>query len=319
VTKLNSSGSSLVYSTYLGGSGTERGNGIALDAAGEAYVTGHTDSTDFPITPATAFQTTPGPIFMTKLDVTGSAEVYSTFFDNPMSARGDSGGNAIAVDDAGAAYVTGITYSSNFPLRAPFQTSYGGGNGDAFVAKFDPTASGSASLVWSSYLGGSDEDKGMAIAVDYHNHDVYVAGYTLSTDYPTVNPYQSTNGGYQDAFVAKISFGGAARGSTVPLRDAALAAPFDFWKRFASSSTNLVTSPVAWERLPPPEFQVRAEQGLATPTEATVPAKPIQGVRGATHRLLTRRLDQAFAVLTPSEFVPAPVDEVAEELVRLLG
>src|SRR5206468_3186724 len=131
VTKLNPTGSALVYSTYLGGSVSDRGSAIAVDAAGNAYVTGNTSSMDFPTTPGTA-QTTIGgggeDAFVTKLNATGSALVYSTYLGG--SGFDESGG--IAVDGADNAYVTGHTSSLNFPTTpGAFQTAFGGSD-DAF-------------------------------------------------------------------------------------------------------------------------------------------------------------------------------------------
>ena len=126
VTKLNPTGTALVYSTYLGGTGNDYGYGIAVDTAGNAYVTGYTASTDFPTTPG-AFQTTYGggndDAFVTKLNPTGTALVYSTYLGGTDSDIG----NGIAVDTAGNAYVTGYTASTDFPTTpGAFQTTFGG-------------------------------------------------------------------------------------------------------------------------------------------------------------------------------------------------
>jgi hypothetical protein len=207
VTKLNPLGSApLVYSTFLGGSSNDVGTGIAVDGLGNAYVTGYTGSTNFPTTPG-AFQTTYGggvDAFVTKLNPLGSAPlVYSTFLGG---SSGDQG-RGIAVDGSGNAYVTGFTGSTNFPTTlGAFQTSYGG-NGDAFVTKLNPA--GSAPLVYSTYLGGSNEDVGGGIAVD-SSGNAYVTGYTFSTNFPTTsNAFQPTSGGAPDAFVTKLNPGGA--------------------------------------------------------------------------------------------------------------
>ncbi len=149
----------LVYSTYLGGSGADQGNGIAVDSAGSAYVTGSTDSFDFPT--ANSLQATySGQVdaFVAKINAAGSALVYSTYF----GGGGVDYGYSIAVDSAGSAYVTGYTESINFPTMTPLQGASGGG-GDAFVSKLDPTGT---ALVYSTYLGGSGSDWGFAIAVD---------------------------------------------------------------------------------------------------------------------------------------------------------
>src|SRR5439155_1012718 len=155
VTKLNPTGSALVYSTFLGGSAFDEGLGIAVDAAGNAYVTGRAISTDFPTT-AGAFQTTlvsdpsaSGDTFVTTPLPAVSALVYSTYLGGSKS----DDGKGIAVDPAGNAYVTGDTDSSNFPTTAgAFQTTLGGDGGDAFVTKLNPAGS---ALIYSTYLGGS--------------------------------------------------------------------------------------------------------------------------------------------------------------------
>jgi len=216
VTKLDATGSALVYSTYLGGSSGDEGFGIAVDAAGSAYVTGGTGSADFPTT-AGAFQTTygGGDAFVTKLNATGTALVYSTYLGG---SRGD-GGFGIAVDAAGSAYVTGATTSIDFPTANPLQAAYGGGGiyggADAFVTKLNATGT---ALVYSTYLGGSGNDYGSGIAVDAAG-SAYVTGATNSTDFPTANPSQAAYGGGvpegggnygSDAFVSKLDATGSA-------------------------------------------------------------------------------------------------------------
>jgi hypothetical protein len=157
----------LAYSTYLGGSSDDQGYGIAVDASGNVYVMGSTFSSDFPIT-AGAFQTTFEGVddtFVTKLNAAGSALVYSTYLGaGAVGAKVGSASNRIAVDSFGNAYVTGYTRSPNFPTTpGAFQTTFGGGYGDAFVSKLN--AAGSA-LLYSTYLGGSGEDGGSGIAID---------------------------------------------------------------------------------------------------------------------------------------------------------
>src|SRR5262249_13320298 len=160
VTKLNVDGSALVYSTYLGGRFDDGAGGIALDAAGNAFVTGGAESGDFPTTPR-GVQPNPGDdhlcfftlctdAFVTKFAPSGSALVYSTYLGGNVF----DGGYAIALDGAGNAYVTGYTNSLDFPTSGAFQPNRGGGL-DAFVTKLDSTAS---TLIYSSYLGGSVEE-----------------------------------------------------------------------------------------------------------------------------------------------------------------
>src|SRR6202158_5723645 len=204
VTKFSAAGTA-IYSTYLGGCGNDSGNGIAVDAAGNAYVTGSTTSTNFPTT-ANPLQPTSGggnDAFVTKLSATGSALVYSTYL---VGNWGDLG-YCIAVDAAGNSYVTGSTTSTNFPTKNPSQATLGGaGASNAFVTKF--SAAGAA--VYSTYLGGSGNDSGNGIAVDAGGN-AYVTGSTTSTNFPTTaNPLQPTSGGGNDAFVTKLSATGSA-------------------------------------------------------------------------------------------------------------
>ncbi len=197
VAKLNPDGSALIYSTYLGGGNYDRGEGIAVDGAGNAYVTGYTYSSDFP-TRSPLQPTLGGALnaFVTKLNPDGSALVYSTY----LGGSDGNWGEGIAVDGAGNAYVTGYTYSSDFPTRSPLQPTFGGDYDDAFVTKLN--AAGSA-LVYSTFLGGSSDDWGSGIAVDGAGN-AYVTGRTSSTNFPTRSPLQPTLGGTVDAFVAKI-------------------------------------------------------------------------------------------------------------------
>ncbi|MBL6978782.1 MAG: SBBP repeat-containing protein [Desulfobacteraceae bacterium] len=199
VTKLTSSGSALSYSTYLGGSSSDRGLGISVDSLGNAYVTGRTNSTNFP-TQNPYQETTAGDTdaFITKLSSSGSALSYSTY----LGGGGSDFGDGIAVDGSGNAYITGRTHSTDFPTQDPYQGT-NAGDTDAFITKL--SSSGSA-LSYSTYLGGSDIDVGTGIAVD-GSGNAYITGITDSTNFPTQNPYQRTYGGYgwSDAFITKLS------------------------------------------------------------------------------------------------------------------
>ena len=202
VTKMNADGSALVYSTYLGGSGSEIGFGIAVDSAGNAYVTGTTGSTDFPI--KNALQPTFSgsyDAFVTKISADGSALVYSTY----LGGNGSSAASGIAVDPPGNAYVIGQTNSTDFPIKNALQSTLGGSY-DAFVTKI--SADGSA-FIYSTYLGGTKSDYGLGIAVD-PGGNAYVTGSTISADFPVKNALQSTFSGGNDAFVTKISADGSA-------------------------------------------------------------------------------------------------------------
>jgi len=281
VSKLNASGSGLLYSTYLGGSGNDYGKGIAVDTYGNAYITGHTSSVDFPTTAnaltrtyigrsegfvakvntnangsaslaystylagadqdnnggynialdadnagnvyvtgdtgsssfpttANAYQRTNGggvcnsaschDAFLVKLNTVSGVLAYSTY----LGGNGDERSFGVATDGVGDAYITGWTLSANFPTTPnALPGGYHGGY-DAFVAEFNTNASGSASLAYSTYLGGSGDDEGYSIAADGFGN-AYVTGWTSSTDFPTVNPSQAANGGGRDAFVAELN------------------------------------------------------------------------------------------------------------------
>ena len=178
VTKLNATGSALTYSTFLGGQGFDSGSGLAIDSAGNAYVSGSAGSTDFPTTPG-AFDTLPdgGSAFISKLNPAGSALVYSTVLDGTSS----EGANAIVLDAAGNAWVTGITNSADLPVTTDAHDPSFNGVADAFVAEL--SADGST-LLYSTYLGGTQSEGGDDIARD-PNGDIYVVGHTYSIDFPT--------------------------------------------------------------------------------------------------------------------------------------
>ncbi len=220
ITKLNAAGNALVYSTYLGGRGVERGYGIAVDGSGNAYVTGHTNSGlsssvpdvgDFPAVAAyQPLTASPGNFdaFVTKLNAAGNALVYSTYLGGIASEFSLDGG-AIAVDSAGSAYVGGTTSSANFPGAgtSTIQATIGGGVSDGFVAKFNPAGS---ALVYGTYLGGMTYDAVNGLALDAAQN-AYVVGYTDSSNFPTAVPLQaSRNGPGNDAFVAKLNAAGSA-------------------------------------------------------------------------------------------------------------
>jgi uncharacterized repeat protein (TIGR01451 family) len=200
VTKLNRDGTAIEYSTYIGGTSTDVGNGIAIDGLGNAYVTGMTTSRDFPTVNAFQpdFRSNPDffpEAFVAKLSSTGSDLVYSTYLGGSSEDRG----NAIAVDGQGSAYVTGGTDSFDFPTASPLQSVPSGGL-DAFVAKLTPDGS---ALAYSTFLGGQSYDIANDIAV---TDDGYAAitGETNSVDFPTVNASQPTNQGQNDAFIATV-------------------------------------------------------------------------------------------------------------------
>src|SRR5467141_3211883 len=225
VVKLNSAFTARTYSTYLGGTtGDDAGRGIAVDATGNAYVTGFTASTDFPTTPG-AFQTAFGggglDAFVVKLNPTGSARVYATY----LGGAGSDVGLGIAIDTAQNAYVTGGTFSANFPTAAGVSQPTLAGGRDAFVTQLNATGT---ALVYSTYLGGAGTDVGNAIAVD-GTGAAYITGSTtcagapcdLSTDFPTTGGVVQTTrpvgegAGVTDTFVTKLTPAGVRSYSTL--------------------------------------------------------------------------------------------------------
>ncbi|MFN7976395.1 MAG: SBBP repeat-containing protein [Acidobacteriota bacterium] len=203
VTKLDPAGA-MVYSTYLGGTGSDFCIGITVDGMGSAYVMGFTDSTDFPLqSPLQPAYRGGNDAFVTKLAPSGSALVYSTY----LGGSGSDAGRTIGVDGTGAAYLSGWTGSTDYPLVNPLQGTYGGGGFDIMVTKLNPAGS---ALVYSTFIGGSGNDYGDGIFVD-GTGSVYLAGATESTDFPTASPYQSAfGGGIRDAIALKIDPAGSS-------------------------------------------------------------------------------------------------------------
>jgi hypothetical protein len=217
--KLDPTGKILLYSTYLSGSGTDIASGLALDPGGNAYVTGTTASTEvetgFPSTIG-SYQTNPAPgsgiqFFMSKINpnLSGTSSVpYSTYFGgaSPSGAAGIATGGGIAVDSTSNVYITGGTNFTDLPVLNAYQAINEGGL-DVFVAKFNPAGVTGTQLLYSTYLGGSLDDVGYAIAVDTTG-DAYVTGSTASRDFnvtgTTATALQPNNGGGTDSFVAKL-------------------------------------------------------------------------------------------------------------------
>lgn len=198
VAKLNPEGSDLVYGTFLGGSGGNTGNGIAIDSQGNAYVAGTTDSPDFPtmnpIRPCSIIV----DAFVTKLNPSGSSLIYSTCLGGYIFDQGEEG-NGIAVDSEGNAYVVGSTQSFDFPTVRPLGPSCGR-EVDAFVVKLDPIGT---RLIYSTCLVGTGFDYGNGIAVDRWGN-AYVTGEAEGADFPTMNAFQPIKNSFSDAFVSKI-------------------------------------------------------------------------------------------------------------------
>ncbi len=203
VTKLDPSGSTLVYSTYLGSNTDDVANGIALDAFGNAYVTGATASSGFPNNGAVTCpgtKSTGSDAFVLRLDASGATVGYCRF----IGGSGIDVGQGIAADAAGNVWVVGATTSSNLPVLAALQPTLGGRT-DGFVGKLDATGV----LVYLTYLGGRGDDLALAVAVDGPGN-AYVTGSTDSPDFPTLSPFQASPGGGDDAFVAKLNAAGSA-------------------------------------------------------------------------------------------------------------
>ncbi len=215
----------ITYSTFLGGGAQERtvaGNSMVVDADGFVYVVGSTTSADFPLNDAYQLHyhggVDYGDAFVAKLNPNAPPDeqlVYATYLGggslgevddagSPDVGSGDDIGQSIALDADGYIYLSGATSSTNFPLYNAYQSTYGGGDFDAFVTKLNPTGT---ALVYSTYLGGNDWDDA-ALTIDPEG-EVYLAGETASTNLPMVNPYQPIMRGVYDAFVAKLSASGS--------------------------------------------------------------------------------------------------------------
>jgi hypothetical protein len=205
VTKLDATGATLLYSTFLGGSNSDLAQGVAVDATGNVYLAGYTDSSDFPVTLLAYDITYNGGFdaFVTKLDTkTGATLTYSTYLGGSF----DDLGFGVAIDSSGSAYVIGRTSSSDFPTTAAgYDTSFNG-NIDAFVTKLDPAG---ATLAYSTFLGGASSDFGQRIALDSSAH-AYAIGTTSSSDFPTTaGAFDTSWNGNSDAFVTKLDPAGA--------------------------------------------------------------------------------------------------------------
>jgi uncharacterized protein (TIGR03437 family) len=202
VAKLNPAGSALVYSSYLGGSGDDGATGIAIDSAGNAYLSGVTFSANFPVAvPIQSNNRGSADAFVAKLASNGGTLLYSTY----LGGGGDDFGTGIALDTQGGVNLTGFTGSPNFPVVSAAQRIFGG-RIDAFLTRLNPAG---AALVSSTFLGGAGRDMGMALAVDAQGN-TYVAGETDSTDFASAGAPQAAAGGLRDGFVAKLPASGGA-------------------------------------------------------------------------------------------------------------
>jgi hypothetical protein len=269
----------LAYSSYLGGSGDEFSYGIARDGGGSVYLTGITSSTDFPVTPGAHDTSQAGgefngyDVFVAKLSADGSQRLYATY----LGGTNDDEGSDIAVDGAGSAYVTGVTFSTDFPttpgvLKPSFTPS--GSSGNAFVTKLSPNGS---SLAYSTYLGGQATLAG-GVAVD-PSGNAYVTGNTIGADFPVTAgaaqpTYAGSPGGFNsNAFVAKLNpsasalvygtylGGGTGPGPTINTHGASIALDSSR-NAYVSGKTNTDNFPTTAGALQP--GRTRAENGFVT-------------------------------------------------------
>ncbi|MCS6952664.1 MAG: SBBP repeat-containing protein [Bryobacteraceae bacterium] len=206
VARLDASGGSLLWSTYLGGTRDDSARSVDVDSSGAAYVAGSTYSADFPV--AAAVQTSLRGIsdgFVTKVSSDGRSWHFSTY----LGGGGEEAASGIRVDADGSVTVVGVTASPDFPVQAARQSAHGGGQTDAFVAKLP--ASG-APLVYSTYLGGASSDAATAVDLDAWGN-AYVTGYTASPNFPLRNPLRATNAGVYDVFLTVLT----SEGGSLPL------------------------------------------------------------------------------------------------------
>lgn len=200
VSKLNAAGTALVWSTYLGGAGSaDRAVGIAVDAAGSAYITGQTAAGNFPVS-ATAWQKASpgGGAFIAKLSPGGNTLAYSTYVTGAT-------GHAIAVDAGGSAYVVGSATPTFTTTQGALQPAPANASATGFVVKLNATGS---APVYSTFLGGNGNDQATTVAVDARGN-AYVGGWTTSSDFPAQNAIQATPRGQKDAFIAKLDAAGS--------------------------------------------------------------------------------------------------------------
>jgi PKD repeat protein len=249
VTKMNPTASALTYSTYLGGLGAESGNGIAVDSAGYAVVTGDTQSSNFPVT-TNAFQKIRKGIqdgFVTKMNPTGNALNFSTYIGG--SDLDSSAG--IVVDANNRPVITGFTDSTDYPVENAFYLTKTGMVSDAIVTRFNQNGS---ALVFSTYMGGKYYDQGTGIARDTGSN-ITITGWTDSANFPVWNAYQSANAGTFDVFIARIAsrapvanFTATPRKGFAPLRvqfnDTSSGGPTSWAWVFGDGHTSAIKNPV---------------------------------------------------------------------------
>nr|MDQ2901390.1 SBBP repeat-containing protein [Acidobacteriota bacterium] len=252
ITKMDPSGSTLLFSSYLGGGDNDIAQAIALDSGGNVYIAGNTASSDFPTVPGsyqTSYQGGATDIFVTKIQPDGRSRLaYSTY----VGSHGDDFANGIAVDGSGQVYITGSTNSDQFPVTADAQQMTRAGASDVVVVKLDQQG---RALLYSTFLGGGNDETGRAVAVD-GTGNIYVTGITASNNFPaTGQSVQSRyGGGNTDAFVAKISFpttpptinaGGVANGGSFVANQVSPGSLFSiFGTNFVTSAVSATTTPL---------------------------------------------------------------------------
>ena len=302
-TSLNDTGTEFNYSTYVGGSGADSCNGVAIDFSGNASLIGQTVSPDFP-TSNSALQSSYGggnsDAFVTELDSSGAA-LYSTF----LGGSDTDVGTAITIENTGAKIVTGVTASNNFPITSfsAFQSSLAGGT-DTFLTRLDTSQSGLSGLIYSTYFGGSGDDRALALA---GSSDFYLTGTTTSSDLPsTGTTFQDTNGGGTDAFIAR--FNPNTSSSSLPL--------FLFYATYLGGSGNDAGRGIAVD-----------DSGNAYVTGDTTSTNfptqnPLQAAHAADGGLrdaFASKLDSTGSVLNTSTYFGGNGDDSANALVLSSG
>jgi len=317
VTKLNAGGQ-LAYSTYIGGQCHENATDIAIDAAHNVYLSGIAAvgdpacTQDFPVTPG-AFKTTPDAFtssdgLLVKLNATGSTLLYATYLGGPTQGLEDFA-NGIAVDGSGNAYVVGGTAAADFPTTGgAYQTTFAGGGRDGFVSKINPAGGGAADLIYSTFLGGSNDfDTISRIALD-GSGNAYVTGRTFSTNFPTTaGAYQRTFGGFRDGFVAKLNstastlvfstfFGGSGDDYPVGI---ALDASQNVYVAGETTSLNLPTTPDALSN----SYNGSGSSGFCD-------TDPASGTAGCDGFIV--KLNSTGSVLIYSSYLGGPGDDIPQ-------
>ncbi len=305
VTKLNVTGTALVFSTFLGGGGGDQGEALAIDAANNAYVMGYTTSNNFPLKDPLQSADPTGSVFLSKLLPDGSALVFSTCYGKQVAARsGNFSGMGLAVDASGIAYLTGTTDATDFPTVNPLYPRLAGVR-DAFVAKINTVT---RTVLYSTYLGGRFLDYGLGIAADAAGN-AYVAGQTTSPDFPTKNPAQPALAGEADVFVTKIGDQSTAR--LIVGNDGGVWSTADSGQTWADHNTNLSITQFYNGSLHPTNanaaFGAGQDNGTAYWT-GTLPWRTVLGGDGATSAFSSVNPDTHWMVSASSLAIARTTD-----------